>query len=320
LDTWLHHAVGVEPDAYHAAVGRNIIGGVVRRVRQPGCKHDTMAVFTSPEGLGKSTLGEVLATKKDWFTDDIVLGEESKELVLKLAGKMICEIPEMVKKHSDTEKIKAMLSRTHDLGRPAYARSPVNRPRRNIFLGSSNLEKPLIDPTGNRRYLPVVVEKEIDLNWVKNNLPQLIAEACVLETAGETFQVPREVWEDAKERQEAARAPSGVEEWLQNWLGKNPGDANYMADTYVTSADLMELAALCGWSVENRTRREALMKLGFRDTRIGNPQVRVWLRGDAKKVTQIYTLFPKAPREPRQPGLRVVPASALPVATAFQGQ
>ena len=42
LAIWLTATCGVPCDPYHQAVARNIIGGMVRRARHPGCKHDTI--------------------------------------------------------------------------------------------------------------------------------------------------------------------------------------------------------------------------------------------------------------------------------------
>ena len=277
LTGWLSKACHVPEDAYHAAVGANIIGGMVRRVRQPGCKHDTMVVLCGYQGSGKSTLGETLAFRKEWFTDSVMLGDESKELVRLLSGKMVCEISEMSSRHSEREKIKAMLTKTHDLGRPAYARFPEERARRNIFIGTTNQERPLTDTTGNRRYLPVLVSKEIDLDWVRDNLAQLIGEAAILERNGATFAIPREVWGEAAQRQEAARAESDVEIRLEAWFG----ETEFTKNAFVTGADLSELASMVGWRSTPEDRGVVMRRLGFQSERpvMGGKRTRVWYRG-----------------------------------------
>ena len=109
---------------------------------------------------------------------------------------------------ANANHVKAMLSRQVDRGRTAYARTVSERPRRNIFIGTTNDDEPLTDPTGNRRFLPVRIDAEINLAWLRENVDQLLAEAAVREAAGETFAIPREVWGDAAVRQEAARAAS----------------------------------------------------------------------------------------------------------------
>ena len=134
LSVWLPQACGVPCDPYHQAVGRNIIGGMVRRARHPGCKHDTMAVFCGPQGTGKSTMARHLALFDDCCPDSVMLGEASKELVLSLAGKLVVEISEMgMRGSANPAHVKAMISKQTDAGRTAYARYVTERKRRNIF-------------------------------------------------------------------------------------------------------------------------------------------------------------------------------------------
>jgi len=279
LAIWLTQVCGVPCDPYHQSVGKNIIGGMVRRARQPGCQHDTMAVLYGFQGSGKSTLAAILALQPGWFSDSILLGDASKELVLSLAGKLVVEISEMgMRGSANPAHVKAMISRRFDAGRTAYARSVSERQRRNIFIGTTNDDTPLIDPTGNRRFLPVHVPQEIDLTWLRANIGQLIAEACVAEAAGATFALPRSVWGDAAERQEAARVESDVEVLLADWFGATQFTA---ALSYVTAADLANLSKLAGWRGSKEGRSAIMKSLGFRQENayIGGKKSRVWVRG-----------------------------------------
>jgi hypothetical protein len=249
LDKWLSMVFGVPADTYHRVVGLRIIGGMVRRIREPGCKIDEMAVLIGDQGLSKSKACRMLSPIENGFADGIKLGEESKELILLLAGRAVCEIAEMGKRSSaGIDAIKSMLSRSHDLGRTAYARMPGDRPRRNIFMGTSNENTPLIDVSGNRRFLPVRCER-VDLEWLAANVDMLLAEACALQSQGETFDLPEDTWDIAHEHQEAARERSRVELLLEDQFG--PVDLNHHAQAhqpeFVTSTAL-------GRFVENNMR------------------------------------------------------------------
>ena len=174
LHSWLSHACGVPYDAYHQAVGQCILLGLVARIRRPGVKFDLMPVLVSElQGTSKSTLARMLALDDDYFTESVHLGDAEKELVLSLAGKSVAEISEM-RTRGEVDATKAMISATHDEGRPAYGRSIVKRPRRNIFVGTTNRPEFLEDPSGARRFLPIVVQGEINLEFVREHLPQLI--------------------------------------------------------------------------------------------------------------------------------------------------
>lgn len=273
LTIWLTAACGVAPDLYHQAVGRNIIGGMVRRIRSPGCKHDTMAIFFGPQGTGKSSLARILAMQDDWFSDSVLLGEEAKELVLLLAGKTVVEMSEMgMRRGVGTDRIKSMVSRQYDKGRPAYARATATRARRNIFVGTTNDDKPLTD-TENRRFLPVRVDRPIDLVWLRANIGQLIGEACRL--APGQCDIPESVWGIAAERQEESRADTDLEIQFEGWFAQT----TFTSSAYITAQDIVELMQIAGLK---GIRGPVLKKLGFIDCRVylNGKQVRIWLRGD----------------------------------------
>lgn len=280
LVTWLSQSCGVECDPYHQAVSRNIIGGMVRRIREPGCKHDTMPVFYGYQGSGKSTLARVLAVDELYFTDEIMFGDASKELVLSLAGKSVVEIGEMgMRGSTNAAHVKAMITRQVDRGRTAYARTVSERPRRNVFIGTTNDDEPLTDPSGNRRFLPIKIDTEIDLVWLRDNIRQIVGEAAYRHAAGDDFAIPRSVWADAAKRQEAARATSDVELMLTEWLG--PSDSVGPV-SYILATDLAHLSERAGWRHGGSlgARGTAIKRLGFKQEVVafGGKRVRIWAR------------------------------------------
>lgn len=280
LMLWLSLTCGVPCDPYHQAVARNIVGGMVRRIREPGCKHDFMPVFFGPQGTGKSTLAALLAVNAEWFSDEIMLGDSSKELVLSLAGKSVVEISEMgMRGSTNPNHVKAMLSRQIDRGRVAYGRTVTARPRRNIFIGTTNDDEPLVDPTGNRRFLPIRVDKEIDLVWLRENIRQVVGEAAALHAKGDHFGIPRDVWAFAAEHQEAARSASDSETLLNEWFAPSPYSG---AVNYILAADLVWLTQLAGWrhGGANSVRGALMKKLGFKQEKpvINGKRTQIWVR------------------------------------------
>jgi hypothetical protein len=295
LAAFLTKACGTECDPYHQAVGRILIGGMVRRIRNPGCQFDLMPVLEGPQGAGKSTLAKIVALDPTWFLDNVQLGLESKELLPLLRGKAVVEISEM-RSRGEVDAVKAMLSRTDDEARTAYAREPVRRPRRNIFIGSTNEPEMLEDATGNRRFLPINVPAEIDLAWLRANIEQLVGEACALETKGETFRLPRELWADAARRQEESRALADYEELLLNLFAPERGPL------VIKAADLQKrLHNYVGKSVSSKAYGKVMRKLGFvrvhDDFTYGDRKVaeRVWRRGTKEEAILLPQMTPLPP-------------------------
>lgn len=275
LITWLARYCGTPCDTYHQAVGKLIIGGMVKRARNPGCKFDFMPIFYGPQGTGKSSLLKIMAFRPEWFTDSILLGDASKELVLSLAGKLVVEISEMgMRGNTNANHVKAMITRENDEGRTAYARSVSKRPRRNIFCGTTNDESPLEDPTGNRRFLPIRIVSEIDLVALRQDIGQLIGEAAALNFDPD---LPREVWAVAAQHQEFARAASDLEVMFNDWFA----ETEFAKTCFVTQPDTVRLCGALGRKNAGTVVQPIMKRLGFRllHPRINGKYTWCWVRG-----------------------------------------
>jgi predicted P-loop ATPase len=270
-----------------------------------------MTVFISErQGTSKSTMARVLALNSDWFAEDVSLGEASKELVLLLAGKTVVEIAEM-RTRGEANNVKAMVSRTHDEARTAYSRKTVKRPRRNIFVGSTNEPEFLEDPTGGRRFLPVTVRGEIDLEFLRLNLAQLVGEAATHQAQGYDVNIPREVWEIAGQHQEAARITSGKEEMLRDWYDTPE------IDVFVPSAEIVRRLADERQNASHKAVAAIMRRIGYVPDR--TPTQRMWVKTPTGKyhagcrhVGRAQFLI--APAPPAPPGHASWPHAQAPVA------
>ncbi len=161
----------------------------------------------------------------------------------------------------DVNKLKVFASKTFDRARPAYGRARIDRPRRCIFVGTTNDEEYLRDDTGNRRFWPVKVPDGflIDLDGFREIRDQLWAEAVVLEamvdTAGqkEPLVISKDLWGAAAV--EVAKREGG-EPWEEVLVGlivdgrPGPGYASLIDGTQsdplgepewrIATADLLE--------------------------------------------------------------------------------
>lgn len=192
LSGWLVDYAGAENTELNREIGQLFMAAVVRRVRKPGVKFDYLPVLEGEQGVGKSSLAKVLVGEQ-WFDDTLVLGTDPKQVIEQTAGKLIVEISELRGSGREVELVKAMISRTHDTARMAYARKAVTVPRQFAMIGTTNASQYLLDATGNRRYLPVKIEK-VDLKGLAADRDQLWAEAAVVEEQwrleGRTLELP----------------------------------------------------------------------------------------------------------------------------------
>ena len=194
IDRFLIDYAGADNTPYVRAVSALLFLSIARRNRAPGSKFDEMIVLESEQGLDKSSALAVLALRDDWFTDSFPLNAHNRETLEHAQGKVIIEVAELQGMgRAAIEHVKAMLSRTTDRGRLAYAHTQSEQPRRFIFVGTSNDRKYLQDQTGNRRFWPVAV-KTFDLAKVKRDRDQLWGEAALREAVGELIRLDRALW------------------------------------------------------------------------------------------------------------------------------
>ena len=200
IDTWLVKYCRAADTALNRAIGRKMLIAAVRRVKEPGCKFDYIVVLEGDQGIGKSS---VLKAGEDNFSDNEILGLQKREQQEAIQGVWIYEVAELEGLgKSEVTRVKLFASKTFDSARPAYGRTRVDRPRRCIFVATTNDNTYLRDTTGNRRFWPVCVGR-IDLAGAKRDRDQLWAEAVEAEAGGEPLVIPEKLWPDVAVQQEA---------------------------------------------------------------------------------------------------------------------
>ena len=252
-EKWLLHAIGESPQTlpaqmveYLGLVGRFLLGGMVHRVIDPGCKFDYCVVLEGEGGLRKSTLVKTLASKA-FFSGahfDLQRGKDGQEQV---QGIWVYELQELSNfGKADLNLIKAFISNEDDRYRPSYGRVVESYPRQCVMVGTTNEQQYLRDRTGNRRWWPVPVRKRINIDWVEKWRDQLLAEAYADMLAGEDY-VPTP---DQEERLFKPMQDSRMEEtplhgelmWMLTRFGDafaKEGAINHLTD-FVTNAQIVK--------------------------------------------------------------------------------
>jgi predicted P-loop ATPase len=114
-------------------------------------------VLVGDQGTYKSTFFEKLG--QSWFSDSFntVVGKESFE---QLHGVWIMEMAELSgMRKAEVEAVKHYVTKTEDRYRPAFGKVVETYKRQVVFFGTTNIHDFLRDPTGNRRFVPVDVER-----------------------------------------------------------------------------------------------------------------------------------------------------------------
>jgi len=171
-----------ESDDYLGFVFKKWLTAAVKRVMEPGCKFDHVLILESQkQGLYKSQFLKAMATFNGecYHTDSIALTDiGSKDCIMKMQGRLFVELAELSGfSQKDDNIIKNWITQTVDEVRIPYARKIVEYPRQFVLAATTNNYDYLKDPTGNRRYWPVTIERSIDIDYLNTIKGQLWAEA-----------------------------------------------------------------------------------------------------------------------------------------------
>lgn len=272
-------------DQYLSRVGTWLLMAMVARVLHPGCKFDYMVIFEGAQGVGKSTLAQLLGG--EWFADTgLQLGE--KDSYQNLQGIWVYEWGELDSlSRSEVTKVKQFISSQKDRFRASFDRRPRDYPRQCVFIGTTNEDHYLTDPTGNRRMWPVLVALRVDIPTVRAELDQMLAEALTYVEAGERFHpTPREQRELFDPQQQERTVENAIEVEITRYLydpqQRVPMDGH--KGTAVNEITLIALLGRIGIGLEKLTPGRfhekqagaALRKLGWvegRSSAAGRPRV-----------------------------------------------
>ena len=219
---------------YLAEAGKAWLNQLVERTYVPGCQADHALILCGGQGLAKSSALRALAGGDRWFADNIA-DFHSKDAPQDMRGKAIVELAELTGfRRSDRETIKAFVSRRVDRYRASYGRFSTDNPRRCIFAGSTNEETFLNDPTGNRRFWPVTCIAEADVDGLRRDREQIMAEALYRYCEGQKSYLSREVEAIAEHQREERTEVDHIAHLILEWAGKE-----IAAKREVTTADVI---------------------------------------------------------------------------------
>ena len=158
----LRHFLGADTDQYTYEALRLFLLGAIHRAFCPGCKFEVMLCLVGGQGAGKSTFFRLLAVKDEWFSDDLRKIDD-ENVYRKMQGHWIIEMSEMIATANakSIEEIKSFISRPKETYKVPYETHPADRLRQCVFGGSSNtLDFLPLDRSGNRRFMPIMVNSE----------------------------------------------------------------------------------------------------------------------------------------------------------------
>jgi len=213
--------LGAEDSDYVKEVTRKMFIAAVKRLYEPGCKFDYMLVLVGPQGAGKSTIIQMLARR--WFSDSLKTFD-TKDAGEHLQSAWIFEFGELAgMTKTEVDEIKQFITKRGDKYRVAYDRVITDFPRKCIFFGTTNNMDFLKDPTGNRRFWPVVIDpdkrtKSVFTDLSEYEIGQVWAEVLKAYESGEALTLSPEIEQQAARIQGMHMEDDPRVGLIQEWL------------------------------------------------------------------------------------------------------
>lgn len=277
LEYWLPRAAST-PDAHASLVGRKWLISAIARALCPGVKVDYCLLLQGPQRTGKSTALSVIGGSMYRSMTGKELGARDTKSEIRAAW--IAEFADLGQlPRAEIGVIKSFITDASDSFTAKYARNETIAPRRCVFAITDNPDGSgwLQDATGAFRFWPVSCPSMWDINWLKENRAQLLAESKHAFLENEQWWInPDELPTSLLEAQSGLAASDSWEDILQNHISREYYSENTPLRVYSLLKDTLNVpTGQINRSHEIRVSR-ILTSFGFKKHRFSGQHGRYW--------------------------------------------
>ena len=234
-------------------------------------------LYSKRQGIGKTRSLAVFALKPEYHLEgvDLSTSDVNRKLHERTAGKAVVELGEFSSlSRREMATLKEILTAEYFTNRLAYGHSSSTDAIRNIFVATTN-EIRMLSDFDNRRF-PVVECRDVDLDWLVDNMDQIYAEVKAKHKPGTAeIALPRHLWQAAQNASEVHRDISDFESWASEYLSNK-------VQVYSETLNADWHSRIGSRQVHSRELSAAMSKLGWVNSvkRVDGGTRRVWVRRD----------------------------------------
>ena len=269
---------GDQPGTLYDAMLKATLVAAVRRIFEPGCKHDSACVLMGLQGCGKSTFWRNLGGL--WFSDALRdIGSKDDLMVLHRSWLMEWAELDHITGRKHAGQVKAFLTQQTDMFRAPYQRTTEAYPRRSIIVGSTNRDTGfLVDDTGNRRFwvIPVTAAPHIPVDGLLLERDAIWSAAVAAYRAGEPNHLSREHSSQVDHENESYLVDSPWKAAIQEWLNAPRNDGRPITSELLLTEAISK-------PVERQGRADQ-MQVASIMRELGFVKQRQWVDGRSKWV------------------------------------
>lgn len=153
--------LGVVDNDYTRLVTSIFFRGAVAKVMKPKQKFDNVLDLVGHQGTGKSTMIRLLF--EPYYTDNIRTFYKSDDMALMVKNWGVNDDEMVASNDRNTTfgQLKKIITQQEFQYRPPYARKNVQVDKNFVIIRTTNKNEHLRDATGDRRFLPIRVSKDI---------------------------------------------------------------------------------------------------------------------------------------------------------------
>lgn len=274
--------------------------GAVARVLSPGCSHDWMPILIGSQNCGKSNFLQYLTPPSPmdpgvypWAAtiQQGIRTIKEKPHMLHAGWFVILDETERYFQRGYVEELKNLVSVSVDRSARKYE-NERNFKRAFVLCGATNSDDFFVDPTGNRRFMPIVVTGKvpspddpstliIDLDRLKQDRDSIWAAAYMAYQDNPVHTFSSDELKQVREYQENFRSDNPFDLRVRSVLSRQHSGV-HMGRSFVTMSDLFNWLEI-PVDRHNNVRipiSDALKGLGYemKRVRIGGEPRRVWLK------------------------------------------